>query len=121
MKKEIQKIKLDFMNFIADKDATVHLLQESIASLQETVTFMQDKSNRWPGAICSIEDHDILKDDVKNFNEMSTKLEENIDGTDAYERRDVVLLFGPAVPVGSTRENCTVFSLDIIKESSSSS
>ena len=50
----------------------------------------------------------VLKDKVK-------KMESNIDDADAYERRDTVILAGPAVPATSTSENPANLVVDIVK------
>ena len=49
---------------------------------------------------------DELKTQVMELNSKVSKLETLIDEADQYERRDCLLLSGPALPIATTGENC---------------
>ena len=48
-----------------------------------------------------------LESEVKLLNDKIKKIENNADDADAYERRDTVIFSGPALPDGTTTENCS--------------
>ena len=58
---------------------------------------------------------DDLKTEVKTLTEKVSKLEDLIDDADQYERRDCLVLSGPALPTVSTGENCSTIVRNVIK------
>ena len=56
-----------------------------------------------------------LKNQVQFLTEKVSKLEDLVDEADQYERRDCLILSGPAVPAASSGENCASIVQDTIK------
>ena len=56
-----------------------------------------------------------LKDNVAVLQKKVSKLEELIDDSDAYERRDTIILNGPAVPNVTPQENCPSIVQDLVR------
>ena len=89
MQKELAKMKQDYTKMIADKDSVIEDLQQQVAA---------------------------MRTDIDSLQERARKMEDNIDGADAYERRDTIVLSGPSLPVASAGENCVAKAIDVIKE-----
>ena len=56
-----------------------------------------------------------LEDESKNLRDLVSRLEERIDDTDAYERRDCVVFNGDALPIAASGENTASIATDIIR------
>ena len=56
-----------------------------------------------------------LKGEVKSLNDKVAKLENLVDESDAYERRDTLIFSGSAVPEATTNENCGAIIQDLVK------
>ena len=56
-----------------------------------------------------------LEDEVRTLNKKIKKLEEKSDESEAYSRRNTIILSGNDLPAGSSTENCTQVVVDIVK------
>ena len=92
---------------------------EALAQLQEglsqdaqlIITYMQLEFGKMTDEFSSMlnlkqQEIDTVKAEVKALNEKVSKLESMIDDADAYERRDCLVLSGPAIPAFQTGEDC---------------
>ena len=57
-----------------------------------------------------------LQAKVLTLEDELTKVKDNIDSTEAYERRDTIVLSGSSIPEGSRGENCVATAQSLIKE-----
>ena len=56
-----------------------------------------------------------LEDAVRTLNRKLKKLEEKSDESEAYSRRNTIILSGIDLPAGSSTENCIQVVTDIVK------
>lgn len=59
---------------------------------------------------------DKLEQEVSYLRKYILSLEEKIDDSEAYERRDTVILSGSSVPVASDSENCSDLICDLVRD-----
>lgn len=96
---------------MSGNDALVHLQENLSPDAQLIITYMQVEFGKMKDEFSAMlnlkqQELDAVKAEVKSLNEKVFKLECLIDDADAYERRDTVVLSGPAVPTFQTGENC---------------
>lgn len=56
-----------------------------------------------------------LESEVNSINNKIKKLEEKADETEAYRRRDTIILSEDGIPACATTENCNQVLIDILK------
>ena len=118
---------------LSDKMDTSVLSELSLTSkdskilLPALVSFFQNFENKFvtmftdmkQELLAKIDERDStiseLKGDVTSLQEKVKKLEYLIDESDAYERRDTIILNGPAVPSVTPQENCSILAQDLVK------
>ena len=81
------------------------------------VQFEFDKMKTEFTAIVNSKNSEIqsLKSEVLDMKLKITKLENLVDESDAYERRDTLIFSGPSVPVVSQDENCSTIIQNLVK------
>ena len=57
-----------------------------------------------------------MQEEITNLKEKIEDLEDNIDSVDQYERRDTIIISGPAVPEETTTENTTSLVTTLFKD-----
>ena len=87
-------------------------LREALSpDAQHIITYMQFEFGKMKDEFSNMlnlkqQELDAVKAEVKALNEQVLKLEGMIDDADAYERRDSLVLSGPAIPAFQTGEDC---------------
>ena len=94
-----------------DNEALAHLQQNLSPDSQLIITYMQHEFGKMKEEFLAMlslkqQELDTVKAEVKTLNEKVSKLEGMLDDADAYERRDSLVLSGPAIPAFQTGENC---------------
>ena len=95
-------------------------MQIVISCIQDEFSKMREEVNKFSllfGA--KVKEVDDLKCQVKELNEKVTKLEDLIDENDQYERRDCLILSGPALPESRIGENCISIVQEVIRKNCS--
>ena len=59
---------------------------------------------------------DSMKAEIRNLKTTVSRLEEKLDDSDSYERRDTVILSGDAIPPATSDEVCRDLVVNIVKE-----
>ena len=69
-------------------------------------------------AVIAQKDEEIYRigKENKELKDCITRLEEKLDDSDAYERRDCVVLSGDSIPAANIGENCKEVAVQLIKE-----
>ena len=68
--------------------------------------------------ILKVKDNKVteLKKQVNALESKVEKLENNLDETSQYERRDTIIVSGPSIPISSSGENCKTIVRDLLRE-----
>ena len=109
----------------ADSESLAYLKANLSNDAQLIITYMQEEFDRMKQELKSefttlfaakLKEADELKEQVKFLNDKVSKLEGLVDEADQYERRDTLILPGPAIPVVSSGENCKAIVQEAIKQ-----
>ena len=93
-----------------DSQAIISQMQEEFIRMKQE---MVDEFSVLLGA--KLKEVEELKTQVKNLTDKVSKLEDLVDDADQYERRDCLVLSGPALPTSTTGENCTAIVQDVLR------
>ena len=95
-------------------------LSDLLPGERRIVNALTKKMDSWKAEILSelhAKDEKIesLNKDIKDLKNTVSKLKEQIDNNDAYERRDCLIFSGSSIPVCRTGENSTAVACELIK------
>ena len=105
-------------------DSLQYLTENLSSDAQLIITYMQDEFAKMKQDLkqefttmfsAKLKEVDELKEHVKTLSAKVLKLESLVDEADQYERRDCLILSGPAIPVVTSGENCKVIAQEAIK------
>ena len=97
-------------NLSEEQQILICYIQEEFIRMKEELK--NDMTALFGTKLKEVED---LKSQVEVLTEKVNKLEDMIDDQDQYERRDCLILSGPALPPVTSNENCATIACDVIK------
>ena len=98
---------IDVNNLSNDAKAIITYVQLEFEKMKsELTTFVNSKNT----------EINVLKEEVLSLKNHVFKLENLIDESDAYERRDSLVFSGPGIPVVSQHENCSQLVQQLAKD-----
>ena len=96
----------------------ISTLRAEITKMRDELSAKIDDMKAHFDSVLAEKDVEIQRISCENrhLRESLVRLEEKLDDSDAYERRDCIVLSGDLIPEATTGENCKEVSLQLIKE-----
>lgn len=96
----------------------MHLISSDIASLSQEGKVIVSTIVKALAILSQEKDKEIakLQDQVSSLQKTVRKLEEQVDDVEQYERRDTIIISGPALPSEQSQENSTSLVVNAIKQ-----